>query len=189
SMAKISPLVAVLFIVPALNLGGIPPFSGFIGKVGLIEGGVVNGSPMAWILVAASVVTSLLTLIVMMRIWSRVFWRPIEDSEDPAMRGTEEAKRVEAGRKPLRTDSPGLVIPTIGLVGVGVALTVVAGPLYDFADDAANDMTHRTPYIEAVLGEEAAQDAQSEADVLEDWGISASDGAGTQQGLEGGPGD
>lgn len=189
SMAKISPLVAVLFIVPALNLGGIPPFSGFIGKVGLIEGGVVNGSPMAWILVAASVVTSLLTLIVMMRIWSRVFWRPIEDSEDPAMRGTEEAKRVEAGRKPLRTDSPGLVIPTIGLVGVGVALTVVAGPLYDFADDAANDMIHRTPYIEAVLGEEAAQDAQIEADVLEDWGISGSDGAGTQQGLEGGPGD
>ncbi|MDN6679185.1 MAG: Na+/H+ antiporter subunit D, partial [Yaniella sp.] len=33
SMAKISPLVAILFLVPALNLGGIPPFSGFLGKV------------------------------------------------------------------------------------------------------------------------------------------------------------
>src|SRR5699024_2371439 len=87
SMAKISPLVAILYLIPALNLGGIPPFSGFIGKVGLIEGGVVNGSGLAWVMVAASVVTSLLTLLVMMRIWSRVFWRPIEDSEDPAKIG------------------------------------------------------------------------------------------------------
>ena len=188
SMAKISPLVAVLFIIPALNLGGIPPFSGFLGKVGLIEGGVINGTPLAWVLVAASIITSLLTLLVMIRIWTRVFWRPIEDAEDPAMRGTEEAERVEAGRKPLRTDSPGLVMPTIALVTVGVALTVVAGPLYDFADKAANDMIHRTPYIEAVLGEEAAQEAQREADVLEDWGISGSDGAGTNQGSEGGSG-
>ncbi|WP_022869473.1 Na+/H+ antiporter subunit D [Yaniella halotolerans] len=189
SMAKISPLVAVLFLIPALNLGGIPPFSGFLGKVGLIEGGVVNGTPLAWVMVAASVATSLLTLIVMMRIWTRVFWRPIEDSEDPAMRGMEEAKRAEANAKPLRTDSRGLVVPTIGLVTVGVALTFVAGPLFDFADEAANDMIHRTPYIEAVLGEEAAQQAQLEADVLEDWGISGSDGAGTQQGSEGGPVD
>ena len=102
------------------------------------------------------------------------------------MRGMEEAKRAEAKAKPLRTDSRGLVVPTISLVTVGVALTFVAGPLFDFADEAANDMIHRTPYIEAVLGEEAAQQAQLEADVLEDWGISGSDGAGTQQGSEGG---
>ncbi|MFD5329881.1 proton-conducting transporter membrane subunit, partial [Streptomyces sp. NPDC127092] len=35
SLAKVSPFVSVLFLVPALNLGGIPPFSGFLGKVGL----------------------------------------------------------------------------------------------------------------------------------------------------------
>ena len=186
SMAKISPLVAVLFLIPALNLGGIPPFSGFIGKVGLIDAGVTKGTGMAWVLVAASVITSLLTLLVMMRIWSRVFWRPIEDAEDPAMRGMEEAKRADAGQKPLRKDSPGLVAPTVALVGVGVALTFVVGPLFDFADEAATDMIHRTPYIEAVLGQEAAQEAQLEADQLEAWGISGSEGAGSGQGSEGG---
>lgn len=186
SMAKISPLVAILYLIPALNLGGIPPFSGFIGKVGLIEGGVVNGSGLAWVMVAASVVTSLLTLLVMMRIWSRVFWRPIEDSEDPAMRGLEEAELVEAKKPPLRKDSPGLVAPTVALVGVGVALTVVAGPLFDFTEKAANDMIHRTPYIESVMGTEVAQDAQLEADQLEKWGITGSDGAGSSQGSEGG---
>lgn len=186
SMLKISPLVAILYIIPALNLGGIPPFSGFIGKVGLVQAGVANGSGLAWVLVAASIITSLLTLLVMMRIWSRVFWRPIEDSEDPAMRGTEEAKRVDQRKKPLRKDSPGLVAPTVALVTVGVALTVVAGPLFEFADEAADDMIHRTPYIQAVLGEEAAHQAQLEADQLEAWGIEGSDGAGTSQDSEGG---
>ena len=38
-LAAASPLLALLFIVPALNLGGIPPFSGFIGKVALLEAG------------------------------------------------------------------------------------------------------------------------------------------------------
>src|SRR5690625_3288606 len=185
SMAKISPLVAILFIVPALNMGGIPPFSGFIGKVGLVTGGVDNGSWLAWVMVAASIITSLLTLLVMMRIWSRVFWRPIEDAEDPAMRGMEEAKLAENNQKGLRRDSPGLVAPTVALVTVGVALTVVAGPLFDFADEAADDMIHRTPYIEAVLGEQAAQEAQLEADQLDAWGISGTDGAGTQQYSEG----
>ena len=189
SMAKISPLVAILYLIPALNLGGIPPFSGFIGKVGLIEGGVVNGSALAWVLVAASVVTSLLTLLVMMRIWSRVFWRPIEDSEDPAMRGLEEAELVDANKPPLRKDSPGLVVPTVALVTVGVALTVVAGPLFDFTEQAANDMIQRTPYIEAVMGTEVAQEAQLEADQLEQWGITGSDGAGSSQGSEGGNDD
>lgn len=186
SMLKISPLVAVLYIVPALNLGGIPPFSGFIGKVGLVQAGVTNGSGLAWMLVAASILTSLLTLLVMMRIWTRVFWRPIEDSEDPAMRGTEEAKRVDQRKKPLRKDSPGLVAPTVALVTVGMALTVVAGPLFNFADEAATDMIHRTPYIQAVLGDDAAQQAQLEADQLETWGIDGSDGAGTSQESEGG---
>ena len=60
------------------------------------------------------------------------------------------------------------------------------GAAFDFADEAANDMIHRTPYIEAVLGEEAAQEAQLEADQLESWGINGSDGAGSTQGPEGG---
>ena len=42
-LAAASPLLALLFIVPALNLGGIPPFSGFIGKVALLEAGAQNG--------------------------------------------------------------------------------------------------------------------------------------------------
>ena len=43
---------AVLFFVPAMNLAGIPPFSGFLGKLGLLQAGVADGGPLAWHLVA-----------------------------------------------------------------------------------------------------------------------------------------
>ena len=69
-LAAASPLLALLFLVPALNLGGIPPFSGFIGKVALLQAGAQDGSVLAWMLVGGSVVTSLLTLYVMARVWT-----------------------------------------------------------------------------------------------------------------------
>ena len=51
-VASAAPLLAVLFFLPALNLAGIPPFSGFLGKLGLLQAGVADGGPLAWLLVA-----------------------------------------------------------------------------------------------------------------------------------------
>jgi multicomponent Na+:H+ antiporter subunit D len=81
-LAGRAPLLAVLFFVPAMNLAGIPPFSGFIGKLGLLEAGVADGSPLALTLVAGGVVTSLLTLLAVARVWTRAFWRP--PTQEPA---------------------------------------------------------------------------------------------------------
>ncbi|WP_114424035.1 Na+/H+ antiporter subunit D [Nocardioides houyundeii] len=81
-LARLSPLVAVLFFIPAMNLAGIPPFSGFIGKVGLLQAAEANGSPLAWVLVAAGVLTSLLTLYAVAKTWAVAFWRtPLEAHE------------------------------------------------------------------------------------------------------------
>ncbi|WP_433404824.1 Na+/H+ antiporter subunit D [Streptomyces sp. CA-146814] len=74
-LAKAAPILALLFFVPAMNLAGIPPLSGFIGKLGLMRAGVADGSVWAWILVAGSVVTSLLTLYVTAKVWNLAFWR------------------------------------------------------------------------------------------------------------------
>jgi multicomponent Na+:H+ antiporter subunit D len=93
-LAKRSPLLAVLFFVPAMNLAGIPPFSGFIGKLGLLQAGIADGSPLALTLVAGGVVTSLLTLLAVARVWTRAFWRP--PTQEPAA-DTAAAAAIDAG--------------------------------------------------------------------------------------------
>jgi multicomponent Na+:H+ antiporter subunit D len=167
SLAKLSPLLALLFFVPAMNLGGIPPFSGFLGKLGLVQGGAELGTPMAWALVGVSLLTSLLTLLAVARIWNRAFWRNAEDAVDPdplllvgvsAARGAtydivadEPASRYsDRGNAALLPN--GMLAMTAALVLVGVALTVFAGPLFDFTDRVAMEMLDKGNYIEAVLG-------------------------------------
>jgi multicomponent Na+:H+ antiporter subunit D len=93
-LAAASPLLATLYLVPALNLAGVPPLSGFLGKLGLLQAGVADGRPMALVLVGAGVVTSLLTLVAVSRVWTRAFWRP--PSQEPAT-DTSAAAAAETG--------------------------------------------------------------------------------------------
>ena len=159
SLAKVSPFVSVLFLVPALNLGGIPPFSGFLGKVGLLRGGVEQATPLAYTLVGVSLLVSLLTLLVVVRVWTRAFWRRVEDVEHPPAQLVAAYERAVARGERPRPLEPGLVLPTTALVGLTLVFTVAAGPLFALADEAATDMLDRSPYIAAVLDDAAAERA------------------------------
>jgi multicomponent Na+:H+ antiporter subunit D len=159
-LAAASPLLAFVFIVPALNLGGIPPFSGFIGKVALVEAGAQDGSVLAWILVGGGIVTSLLTLYVMARVWTLAFWRSRADAPEGHLVSSgpsallDEAEDVDyetrddVGRMPI-----GMVLPTAAMIAVGLALTVFAGPIMSYSERAADQVLHREDYISAVLGD------------------------------------
>lgn len=159
-LAAASPLLAFVFVVPALNLGGIPPFSGFIGKVALLEAGSQDGSVLAWLLVAGSVITSLLTLYVVARVWTLAFWRTRSDApEGDLATATPSAlldenvdiaviDRHDVGRMPV-----GMLVPTGALIVVGIMLTVLAGPLVGYTDRTAAEVIDRDRYISAVLSE------------------------------------
>jgi multicomponent Na+:H+ antiporter subunit D len=81
-LARIAPLLAVLFFIPAMNLAGIPPFSGFIGKVGLFQAAQSDGSALAWTLVAGGALTSLLTLYAVSKTWAVAFWRSPKEAHE-----------------------------------------------------------------------------------------------------------
>lgn len=133
-LARSAPLLAILFLIPAFNLSGIPPLSGFLGKLGLLQAGVSVGTPLAYVLVAGSVATSLLTLYVFVKAWNKAFWQP----------------PLEV---PVATRLPrGMTLTASALVVLGVVLTLMAGPIFDYAGRAAHDLKARTPYIEAILG-------------------------------------
>jgi len=81
-LAKASPVLAILFFVSAMNLSGIPPLSGFLAKIGLFHAGLEVGTPLAWTLVAGGIITSLLTLYALAKVWSQAFWRPVANETD-----------------------------------------------------------------------------------------------------------
>ena len=93
-LAGAAPMLAVLFFIPAMNLAGVPPLSGFLGKVGLFEAGVQDGRVLAYVLVAGGALTSLLTLYAIIRVWGRAFWRPLPE----VAAGGADALETESGR-------------------------------------------------------------------------------------------
>ena len=141
-LAAASPILGVLFLVPALNLAGIPPMSGFLGKAGLLQAGIDSGDWLAGIGVAALLATSLLTLFAMAKVWTRAFWQrmPLVENED--------GKMVEPGQ-PMQ---PSMAAVAGVLVAVSLSITVLAGPLFAFTDRAARD-TRDGGYVTAVLPE------------------------------------
>jgi multicomponent Na+:H+ antiporter subunit D len=139
-LARLAPVLGVLFFLPALNLAGIPPFSGFLGKLGLLQAGVAEGGPLAWLLVGGSVVTSLLTLYAIGRVWNLAFWRTPR-TQLPAHDGAGSRRML-----------PRLMVgSTLALVVFGTGLTVVSGPLFDVTSRAAAELREREPYVHAVL--------------------------------------
>ncbi|MGP7961473.1 Na+/H+ antiporter subunit D [Sanguibacter sp. A247] len=146
-LAKIAPLLAILFFIPAMNLAGIPPMSGFLGKVGLLQGAAQLGTPLGYTLLAGGIVTSLLTLYAIVKAWNKAFWQTPPQEIAP--------QRLPSG----------MVGATVALVTFGLSLTLVAGPLFDYAGRAALTLRDRTPYTSAVLGPDG-RGAGTSVDVL-----------------------
>jgi multicomponent Na+:H+ antiporter subunit D len=157
-LARSAPLIAVLFFLPAMNLAGIPPFSGFLGKLALVQAGAQDGGALAWLLVFGSVATSLLTLYAVAKVWSRVFWRAPRVAMMQSDGGTPHEDEVRGetlgGRQIARSASiPKLMVgATAAMVALGLAFTVIGGPLMGVSDRAAVELADRGSYVDAVAG-------------------------------------
>lgn len=181
-MMKREPLLAFAFFAAALSLAGLPPFSGFVGKLALIIAAADVGQ---WIAVAVMVVVSLITLLSMLKIWSGVFWSlpwaaspeqkehavtPLPDAPSHASpvgaAGGETAIAVaepetlaqkeaaaEAAAKALPKVRLSLILPSVALALVTLTIGVAAEPLLAWSETAAQGLLDTTPYVEAVLGQ------------------------------------
>jgi multicomponent Na+:H+ antiporter subunit D len=136
-MVRTAPVLAVLFLVPALSMAGLPPFSGFVAKLGLVEAATSGGS---YGLLAVSLVASLLTVLSMMKIWSGVFWNPADIPPESTPRA--------AGR----LGGPALMVgPTAAVAALSIVIALAAGPLYDFTVRTADELLDPADYTEEVI--------------------------------------
>jgi multicomponent Na+:H+ antiporter subunit D len=124
-----APGVAGLFIVAALSLAGMPPFSGFLSKYVLAQAGLAGGN---YVVVAVAVVTSFLTLYSMSKIWSYAFWGERRQAAAPL-------------------SYRGMMFPTAVLVAFTIFMGVAAQPFLGLASRAAETLTKPDEYIRVVL--------------------------------------
>jgi multicomponent K+:H+ antiporter subunit D len=125
-----------LFLVIALAATGVPPLSGFVGKLLILQSTV--GSPwMPWVF-GVLLVTGLLGIVALARSGSCLFFK------------VDDATPAAAVIRPLDLMGPVL------LALMGVAMVVFADPLYEFSRQAADQLIRPGDYLAAVLQNNAA---------------------------------
>jgi len=130
---KQNPLLAVLFIVPAFALAGVPPLSGFFAKFMLIKAGMESGS---YIITTVALLTSLLTLYSMIKIWNEAFLKKQPENQE----NQESIKLNWADYMPLAI-----------LATASVLMGIFAATVFTYAMEAANQLIDPTNYIDTVL--------------------------------------
>lgn len=130
---KNHPWLAVLFLISAMSLGGIPPLSGFLGKLLLVREGVDLAQ---WAAVAFALGVGILTLYSMTKIWAEAFWKA-----DP-----------ESGTHPHRSIPPAMIFSMVAMTLVIVSISIHPQWLISLSERAAYELKNPELYINAVLG-------------------------------------
>lgn len=130
------PWLGIWFFLSAISLLGMPPFSGFVGKVGIVQLLVADQQ---WILLTIVTVSGILTLMLVIRIWQSFFWGKTTQKDDIGS-GT--------NRLPAKLLAQS---PVAGLVICSLLLGVFGQQIYSLSAQAAEELQDRSTYI-AVVG-------------------------------------
>lgn len=122
-----SGLTGALFLSAAIALAGLPPLSGFLGKL-LILDAWRDQAALVW---PAMLASSFLILLGLSRAGSRIFWKPAP------------------GPTPVAPHEPLALAATFALLAGLAALTVFAGPVTGWLATTAEELARPGPYIAA----------------------------------------
>lgn len=130
-LIKHYPLLGWSYLIAAFGLAGIPPLSGFVGKLLIVQGGIEAGNIWSSIFI---LISSLIVLLSVIRIFIYAFWG-------------EQGKIVEINSHSYRN----MLTPTVILVAISVAFGVGAEFVTPFMDTAAKNLVDPSMYVDAVM--------------------------------------
>ncbi|MDG1340522.1 MAG: monovalent cation/H+ antiporter subunit D [Paracoccaceae bacterium] len=127
---------AALYFVAAIAMAGLPPLSGFVGKLLILNAGFET-TTMAWIW-SVVLISSLISVVGFARAGSTIFWKaasvPHPEDHTPA-------------------EPPSIMAYSAvgGLIVLLIAHTVLAGPMTNYANKMSTQLFQPDTYIETVL--------------------------------------
>lgn len=130
-LIKNYPLLGWIFFITILSLVGIPPLSGFVGKI-LIGQGAIDVS--AYVLLGVGFASSLFVLYSLLRIFMNCFWGETLISEE--------------NQTPMKK---GMYVPLVLLTALTLFLGIGAETIATYVTDAANTLLNPQVYIDAIL--------------------------------------
>ena len=140
-------LLAALFFGAAIGMAGMPPLSGFLGKLLILDAVRMPGLiGWAW---SAILIGSLMTIVGFARAGSTLFWKSVSMPVPDA--APEEAKDEDAA-----APAGALALaPTMAAIAILALLSAFAGPVANYLEGTSAQLFDRAGYIATVLGPEA----------------------------------
>ncbi|OTG89733.1 monovalent cation/H+ antiporter subunit D [Acinetobacter sp. ANC 3813] len=135
--------VAITYFIIALMMAGLPPFSGFLGKVFILQ--ATSSSPYQLLIILTVLAVSLLSIIAMTRVGFILFWRATRPEDNPE---TQEYARYQAlpATAPKRNDTVIYLLLT-GLI----AYMAFAAPIYSYVSSTAVQIQNNALYEDTLL--------------------------------------
>ena len=136
-------LLGLAFLILAVAASGMPPLSGFLGKVMILRSVQFHDLGAAvWI---ALILAGFVTMLLLARAASALFWEG-----DPTGKLASGTVRTD---EPSPAGSRRRAVALCLLVGASPLLTVAAAPISAFVRATSDQLHARQPYIGAVLGQ------------------------------------
>ncbi|MWB79352.1 monovalent cation/H+ antiporter subunit D [Pseudooceanicola sp. 216_PA32_1] len=144
-------LVAGLFFAAAIAMTGLPPLSGFVGKLLILD--AASGTPLMWWVWAVVLGSSLVAVVGFARAGSTVFWKghEIEAAHPGSVDDPEDSQGARELHDPVEPE-PALPMVAIGLlIALLVGVTLAAGPVNRYLAATAAQLFDPAPYVATVL--------------------------------------
>jgi len=138
---KEQPLMSLFMAIPLFSLVGIPPLSGFWGKLLLLEGAMDEYNILMIVFILLG---SFLTLFIIAKLWAEVFWKDAQElPKKKYIRYFDELK-------PLKKQA--MLASVVFLSLISLCIGFGAEWVMQLALRIAENLMDPSPYIQAVLG-------------------------------------
>lgn len=134
-------LIGSVYLFAAIAISGIPPLSGFFGKLLILQSALQH--PDFWWILTTILSTSLLIIIALVRAGSVIFYQTLpqekcHDSNPNALCANPQINMLGCGS-------------IVGLLSIGAILVLFAQPIYSLTDSISRQLNQSSVYQQQVL--------------------------------------